>query len=95
MTGPDKEHPETSMLALRLLHSALAHVNTRLLQQVLAGPAWAKKLSDEDRRGPTAPFWSNISPYSAFRLDIGRRLVLLPATAPGPRQAGQDMAPAV
>ncbi|MEU1413707.1 hypothetical protein [Streptomyces sp. NPDC005731] len=36
LTGPDKEHAETSMLALHLLQSSLDHVNTLLLQQVLA-----------------------------------------------------------
>ncbi|GHF11822.1 hypothetical protein GCM10014715_79420 [Streptomyces spiralis] len=30
LTGPDKEHAETSMLALHLLQSALVHVNTLL-----------------------------------------------------------------
>jgi hypothetical protein len=47
-------HAETSMLALHLLQSSLVHVNTLLLQQVLAEPAWAKKRTDEDRRGLTA-----------------------------------------
>ncbi|MEU8776551.1 Tn3 family transposase [Streptomyces sp. NPDC048606] len=51
------------MLALHLLQSALVHVNTLLVQQVLAEPAWSKKLSDEDRRGLTALFWSNVKPY--------------------------------
>jgi TnpA family transposase len=54
LTGPDQEHAETSMLALHLLQSALGHVNTLLLQQVLLEPTWAKKLTDEDRRGLTA-----------------------------------------
>ena len=31
LTGPDKEHAETSMLALHLLQSVLGHVNTRSL----------------------------------------------------------------
>ncbi|MEU8350320.1 Tn3 family transposase [Streptomyces sp. NPDC048845] len=55
LTGPDKEHAETSMLALNLLHSTLVHVNTLLLQQVLAEPTW-ERLSTEDqgdRRGLT------------------------------------------
>lgn len=52
LTGPDKEHAETSMLALHLLQSALVHVNTLLVQQVLAEPAWAKKLTAEDPVGP-------------------------------------------
>ncbi|MGW2563617.1 Tn3 family transposase [Streptomyces sp. NPDC001514] len=65
--GPDKEHAETSMLALHRLQAALVHVNTLLLQQVLAGPVWAKKLTDEDRRGLTALFWSNTNPAQTGR----------------------------
>lgn len=86
LTGPDKEHAETSMLALHLLQSALVHVNSLLLQQVLAEPAWAKKLSDEDRRGLTALFWSNINPYGTFRLEMDKRLDLAPLlSVPRPR----------
>ncbi|MGW1659164.1 Tn3 family transposase [Streptomyces atratus] len=74
------------MLALHLLQSALVHVNTLLVQQVLAEPAWANKLSDEDRRGLTALFWSNVNPYGTFRLDMSKRLDLGPAAAvPRPR----------
>ncbi|MER5183960.1 Tn3 family transposase [Streptomyces sp. NPDC002896] len=47
-------------------------INTLLLQQVLAEPAWAHKLTDEDRRGLTALFWSNINPYGTFRLDMDK-----------------------
>ncbi|MET8509792.1 Tn3 family transposase [Streptomyces sp. NPDC004787] len=85
LTGPDREHAETSMLALHLLQSALVHVNTLLLQQVLAEQAWADRLSDEDRRGMTALFWSNINPYGTFRLDMEKRLDL-PLPLPGPRR---------
>jgi TnpA family transposase len=86
LTGPDKEHAETSMLALHLLQSALVHVNTLLVQQVLAEPAWAKKLTGEDRRGLTALFWSNVNPYGTFRLDMDKRLDLgLPTAVPHPR----------
>ncbi|GAA2565287.1 hypothetical protein GCM10010398_62920 [Streptomyces fimbriatus] len=86
LTGPDKEHAETSMFALHLLQSALVHVNTLLVQQVLAEPARAKNLSDEDRRGLTALFWSNVNPYGTFRLDMDKRLDLGPTVAvPRPR----------
>jgi TnpA family transposase len=37
------------MLALHLLQSALVHVNTLLLQSVLAEPAWRERLSDVDQ----------------------------------------------
>ncbi|MEU8139944.1 Tn3 family transposase [Streptodolium elevatio] len=66
LTGPDKEHAETSTLAL--------HVNTPLLRQVLGEPKWAKKPSHEDRRGLTALFCSNVNPYGTFRLDMDKRL---------------------
>ena len=86
LTGPDKEHAETLMLALHLLQSALVHVNTLLVQQILAEPVWAKKLSNEDRRGLTALFWSNVNPYGTFRLDMDKRLDLGPVAAvPRPR----------
>ncbi|GCB52012.1 Tn3 family transposase [Streptomyces sp. NL15-2K] len=85
LTGPDKEHAETSMLALHLLQSSLVHVNTLLLQQVLAEPAWAKKLTVEDRRGLTALFWSNINPYGTFRLEMDKRLDFALPTVPNPR----------
>ncbi|MFH8699020.1 Tn3 family transposase [Streptomyces chartreusis] len=88
LTSPDREHAETSMLALHLLQSSLVHINTLLLQRVLAEPAWAKKLSDEDRRGLTALFWSNINPYGTFRLDMDKRLDLGPTAAvPNPRSS--------
>jgi len=38
LTGADREHQEVSMLALQLWQSALVHVNTLLLQRVLAEP---------------------------------------------------------
>ncbi|WP_314621557.1 Tn3 family transposase [Streptomyces stackebrandtii] len=86
LTGPDREHAETSMLALHLLQSSLVHVNTLLLQQVLAEPKWANRLSAEDRRGLTALFWSNVNPYGTFRLDMDKRLDLaLTAELPRPR----------
>ncbi|OEU97267.1 transposase [Streptomyces qinglanensis] len=89
LTGPEKEHAETSMLALHLLQSSLVHVNTLLLQPVLAEPTWAKKLTDEGRRGLTALFWSNVNPYGIFRLDMDKRLDLgLPVSVPRPRSAG-------
>ncbi|MCX3290170.1 Tn3 family transposase [Streptomyces sp. NEAU-H22] len=90
LTGPDKEHAEPSMLALHLLQSSLVHVNTLLLQQVLAEPKWAKNLTDEDRRGLTALFWSNVNPYGTFRLDMDARLDLGPVAAvPRPRTSAR------
>lgn len=35
-----------------------------------------------DRRGLTDLFWSNINPYSTFRLDMDKRLDLAPLAVP-------------
>ncbi|MEU0744433.1 Tn3 family transposase [Streptomyces sp. NPDC006134] len=79
-----------SMLALHLLRSALVHVNTLLMQQVLADPKWADTLTDADRRALSPLFWTHVNPYGRFELDMNSRLVLglestPAATVPGPR----------
>ena len=76
LTGADREHAEVSMLALHLLQSALVHINTLLLQNVLEDPAWASRLTAEDRRGLNPLFWSHVNPYRRFRLDMTKRLDL-------------------
>ena len=76
LTGPDRETQEISMLALHLLQPALVHINTILVQRVLQEPRWADRLADDDRRGLTPLFWSNVNPYGTFRLDMDRRLDL-------------------
>lgn len=79
LTGSDREHQEVSMLALHLLQSALVHVNTLLVQEVLADPAWAKRLTDDDRRALTPLFWTHINPYGTFDLDMNTHLELAAA----------------
>jgi hypothetical protein len=76
LTGADREHAEVSMLALHLLQSALVHVNTLLLQNVLDDPAWAGRLTAADRRALNPLFWSHVNPYGRFRLDMDTRLDL-------------------
>jgi hypothetical protein len=78
LTGADREHQEVSMLALHLLQSALVHVNTLLLQRVLAEPAWPPRLAAADRRALTPLFWSNVNPYGRFHLEMDRHLDLAP-----------------
>jgi hypothetical protein len=79
------------MLALHLLQSALVHVNTLLMQQVLAAPEWADTLTDADRRALSPLFWTHVNPYGQFeldmnsRLDLGLSLTAGAATVPGPR----------
>ena len=51
LTGADREHAESSMLALHLLQSALVHVNTLLVQTVLEAPEFHDRLAEDERRG--------------------------------------------
>ena len=85
------------MLALYLLQSALVHVNTLLMQEVLADPKWADKLTDADRRALSPLFWTHVNPYGRFELDMNSRLDLdlsIRATVPGPRTPQDETAAA-
>lgn len=96
LVGQDKESQEVSILALHLLQSALVHV-TLLVQQVLADPKWAEKLSDADRRALSPLFWTHVNRYGRFELEMNSRLGLDLAVAvrvPGPGRA-QDVVAAV
>ncbi len=55
-------------------------MNTLMLQDVLAEPAWADILTPADRRGLTPLFWMHVLPYGEVHLDMSSRLSLGPAT---------------
>ncbi|MEW1750658.1 Tn3 family transposase [Streptomyces angustmyceticus] len=86
------------MLALHLLRSALVHVNTLLLQDILSEEKRQKRLTDADRRALSPLFWTHVNPYGRFELDVNSRLQLdltAAATAvPGPRSGQDEAAPA-
>jgi len=63
------------------------HVNTLLVQEVLADPAWAKRLTDHDRRALSPLFWTHVNPYGTFDLDMSTHLDF--ATSTGNAAAGQ------
>ncbi|MFI7136162.1 Tn3 family transposase [Nonomuraea sp. NPDC050153] len=46
LIGDDREHVGVSALALHLVRAAIVHLNTRMVQIVLAEPKWRKKLTD-------------------------------------------------
>ena len=81
LTGPDREHAETSMLALHLLQSALVYVNTLLIQAVLEDPTLSDRIGQAERRGLTALFWSHVNLYGRFQLDMDSRIDLTSQTA--------------
>ena len=84
LTGADAENQAVSMLALHLLQSALVHINTILLQAVLAEPHWAEQLIEDDRRALSPLFWTHVNPYGHFSLDMDTS---------GPAPAGDIPAP--
>jgi len=75
-----RDEQELGATALHILQAALVYVNTLMIQDVLAEPAWSDVLTDEDLRGLTPLFWSHISPYGVFRLQMDQRLALTSPT---------------
>jgi TnpA family transposase len=67
---------ETAMLCLHLLQACLVFINTQLIQEVLADPAWRDRMTDADWRGLTPLFFSTVTPYGDFVLDMTRRIPL-------------------
>ena len=81
LAGPDREHAEVSMLALHLLQSALVHINTLLIQTVLADDDLAAKVGEAELRALTPLFWAHVNPYGRFRLNMVTQLDLTPIAA--------------
>ncbi len=73
------------------LHPRRPHLNTRMVQIVLAEPKWSKKLTDADRRGLSALFWSHLNLYGKFELDMSKQLDLGPDLASPDREPGSDL----
>jgi len=78
-----RDEQELGAITLHILQAALVYVNTLMIQDILADPAWQDVLTEEDLRGLTPLFWTHVSPYGVFRLQMDQRLALLdtsPAT---------------
>jgi len=71
-----RDEQEMSVLCLRILQAALVYVNTLMIQDLLAEPAWAQVLAEEDRRGLTPLCWAHVLPYGEVKLNMARRLSL-------------------
>ncbi|MET9080022.1 reverse transcriptase domain-containing protein [Streptomyces sp. NPDC004232] len=68
--------------------------DTLLLQQILADPDWAERLTDADRRALSPLFWTHINPYGRFELDMNHRLDFTAAlTVPRPRTSPEAETP--
>jgi TnpA family transposase len=81
---------EISMLSLHLLQVALVYVNTLMIQEVLAEPAWSNRIDANDRRGMTPLIYGHLNPYGNFHLDLHSRLPISPARF-GPQSVGTQL----
>ena len=70
------EDQELAMLSLHLLQVSLVYINTLMIQQVLAEPAWQDRLTAVDLRALTPLLWAHVNPYGTFTLDMNARLLL-------------------
>src|SRR5690349_19067763 len=70
LVGADREHAGVSMLALHLLLAAFMHLNTALVEAVLAEPGWAARMTEADRCALTPLFWTHVNCYGKFDLDV-------------------------
>ena len=71
-----RDDQELAVLSLHLLQICMVYINTLMLQEVLAEPAWGTLMNEEDRRGLTPLFYSHVNPYGEFKLDMAERLAL-------------------
>lgn len=70
------EDQEVLMLSLHLLQVSLVYVNTLMIQQVLAEPAWRGRLTAVDLRALSPLKWQHVSPYGTFTLNMQERIPL-------------------
>ena len=52
----------------------MVYINTLIIQELLSDPAWANKLTLEDKRALTPLIHAHINPYGLFPLDLYKRL---------------------
>jgi TnpA family transposase len=61
---------------LHLLQVCMVYINTLIIQELLSDPAWANKLTPEDKRALTPLIHAHINPYGLFPLDLYKRLLI-------------------
>ena len=54
----------------------MVYINTLIIQEILSDPAWADKLTPEDKRALTPLIHAHINPYGLFPLDLYKRLII-------------------
>lgn len=72
----NRDEQEIAILSLHLLQISMVFINTLLVQKVLAEQTWLEKMQPEDFRGLTPLFYSHVSPYGKFQLNMDERLAI-------------------
>ena len=65
-----------SVSCLHLLQVCMVYINTLIIQEILSDPAWANKLTPEDKRALAPLIHAHINPYGLFPLDLYQRLII-------------------
>jgi hypothetical protein len=52
------------------------YINTLMLQDILAEPAWMERMTAEDFRALSPLVYTHVNPYGIFELDMTTRLPL-------------------
>jgi TnpA family transposase len=76
VSSNDTDAQEVAILSMHLLQACLVYVNTLMVQEVLAEPAWQQRMTEADWRGLTPLFHLHVNPYGIFDLDMAVRLPL-------------------
>jgi TnpA family transposase len=84
LTSNRRDQQELAVLSLHLLQAALVYINTLMIQDILADPAWAARLTDEDKRGLNPLFTSNMTPYGEVKVNMTSRLEFSDPRPPDP-----------
>ena len=53
-----------------------SHINTLLVQKVLAEKEWLNKMQPEDFRGLTPLFYGHVNPYGRLVLNMSERIII-------------------
>ena len=76
MASHTLEDQAIAMLSLHLLHVSLVSITTRMIQQVLAEPAWQGRWVAAARRALRPLRWAPVKPYGTCTLNMHERLPL-------------------
>jgi TnpA family transposase len=66
LTTNRRDNQEVAMLALHLLQNCLVSINTLMIQDVLAEPAWMERMTEADLRALTPLIYHHVNPYGTF-----------------------------